>query len=131
MNALEPVIVTVLVVVAFNAGLAYAFIAWGRWLSRTYDAPRWLRWSGVIPSALWLVLLLLSALSFMRAFDMPPGSSAADRQRILANAIAEGMYNALFAMVTQLAGGATLLFLTWRYRWSKKLPKAQNDPPYR
>ena len=122
---------TVLVVVIVNCALAYAFIAWGRWLSRTYDAPRWLRWSGAIPSVIWLTFLIFSAISFAHVFDPPPGSSAADRQRILANGIAEGMHNALFAMLTQLVGGVMMLVLTWRYRWSKKPPKAEGQPPYR
>jgi hypothetical protein len=122
---------TAILFVAFDVGVAYVFVVWGRWLSRTYGAPRWLRWSGVAASLPWLVSSAVSVLAFARIFHLPADSSPADRQRILANSIAELMYNTAFAIVVQIVAGAIMLFLTWRYRWSKKLPTAEGQPPYR
>lgn len=103
---------------------------WGRWLSGAYGAPQWRRWLGFLPGIAWITLLaLLVRASFLVTQSME-GDPAA-KARILGETISEVMHLLVFALAFLVLYVGAMLVLSWRYRWSNKLPKAEGRPPYR
>lgn len=116
-----PLFAMTLVVVGALLGLAY----WASWVSSRYGAPRWLRAIKWIFGASAFVHLAGNYWSYRElsgAIDRGTVVDATDRARLLANGIAEAMYNGAIGVLFAIVGMLVMLVLTWRYHWSAKLP---------
>ncbi|HEY2513920.1 MAG TPA: hypothetical protein VGI39_23795 [Polyangiaceae bacterium] len=108
----------VLALTLFAAPPAAALVLW-LWVRRLHEReglPRFARWSaytlvgvaGVI--SLGTVARLIESVLAVRA----PGSSAAERQKILASGLAEAVYNGAFAALLVGIGALWVGFVRWR-----------------
>lgn len=111
-------IVAALTAIAAAVGL----VRWSRFIARCHGAPRWIRHVGPVGVVAMSVGLLGTVLGLMHAFSAvsAPGLSAADRQRVLSNGIAEAMYNTAIGLGVAGLCVVLLLVLTWRYHWAAK-----------
>jgi len=119
-------------VIGIACVVTLALAAWARWLGGRYGAPRflrWLAWLFVAAGAFEVVGLVRGVTEMQSAFNGAVG--AADRQRILANGIAETVYTTALGLVAGLLGVLVMLVLTYRFHWSAKTPKVEGQPPYR
>ena len=105
---------------------------WAHVLSSGYGAPRWIRFFPIAPAFLY-GLLLTGAVDGIRRIVGRPSDDVdpAMKARILAESISEAMHLMVASFLVLAVSAVVLLALTWRYRWSRKLPRAENQPPYR
>ena len=117
-------------VAALLGAASFAFVPWGRMLGSTYGTPQWLRHStwGALIGWLGAVAVLGVATRSTIASDAPrPVRDAAD----LGATISAIMHLLALAVAFYGAYALVMVVLTWRYRWSQKLPVPDGEPPYR
>ena len=121
-----------IVATLFGVGGIVLLFLWARAVSGGYGAPRWIRFFPIAPAIVFGVLLA-RAIDGLRRLAGPPSDAGdpAMKARILAESISEAMNLILASFLVLVVSAVVLLLLTWRYRWSQKLPKAEGQPPYR
>ena len=125
--------------IAFVFGLGVVLVVpvgglvwWTRWLGGVYGAPLWIRrlvWIHAAIGALAAASMFWTVGEIHRALDAP-NTSAADRQRILANGIAVGLYDVTLFVAVLGVAALGMVLLTWRYRWSPRRERKPETPPY-
>jgi hypothetical protein len=104
---------------------------WAHAISSAYGAPRWIRFLPIASAILFALCFSAAFQGLTRVFRAPADADPAMKARVLAESISEAMHLLLASGVVLVISAVVLLVLTWRYRWSQKVPKPEGDPPYR
>ena len=87
--------------------------------------------------AAWVMLAIAAAQALSGAvqvgslYALDPGYGPSDKSRILANGIAEALFNVAFGVTIASIVGVALLLATWRWHWAVGERAPKGNPPYR
>lgn len=108
----SAVIASVAMAIAFHVVCALVLFAWGRWVARRRGTAGWRRaaWMPIGALVTAAVGIVVSVFGLLRAFGAVASVDAADKARVLAQAISESMNAAVFfAIPSALLYVASLL----------------------